>query len=58
VEAKDVTRALMLGIAIGAVGGLVLGSIVALGLGPHLANLAGQVLFRRQRQLRFDLFLQ
>lgn len=58
VEAKDVTRALILGITIGALGGLLLGSIVALGIGPHLGHLLGQLFFRRQRQLRFDLFLQ
>ncbi len=57
-EAKDVTRALVLGITIGALGGLLLGSIVALGIGPHIGNLLGHLFFRRQRQLRFDLFLQ
>ncbi|MCS6801994.1 MAG: hypothetical protein RMM58_08655 [Chloroflexota bacterium] len=57
-EAKDVTRAFAIGILVGAFGGLVLGSIAALGVGPHLANLISQLFFRRQRQLRFDLFLQ
>jgi hypothetical protein len=58
VGAKDVTRALVLGIIIGAIGGLLLGSIVALGIGPHIGHLVSQLVFRRQRQLRFDLFLQ
>jgi hypothetical protein len=58
VEAKDATRALVLGIIIGALGGLLLGSIVALGLGPHAGNLLSHLVARRQRQLRFDLFLQ
>ncbi|MCL6647576.1 MAG: hypothetical protein K6U89_04515 [Chloroflexi bacterium] len=55
---RDVTRALVLGLVIGASTGLVLGSLAGFGLGPLIAQVATSLVFRRPRQPRFDLYLQ
>jgi len=58
VTPRDATRALIVGLVIGASAGLVLGSLAGFGLGPLIAQMATSLVFRRPRQPRFDLYLQ
>lgn len=57
-EAKDVTRALILGISAGILGGVVLGSLLGLGVLPQVIDAVRRVLPQRQPRPRFDLYLQ